>query len=285
MKAILFLAVLSLQAQDIVLKAVSSPEIAVSASLCSGTCPGSVSVGSHDILISFGVGGCLLKETYTNAPNVATVTVTDNSAAGKIVIGGPLPTSTDSRVTNICPYMTKAGQHNNFFRVPVTVLNGQLQAIINTADSDLVEQLGDNVEGNADVLTANSGVNTTACVYTSRPGYVVFCVDEYGFQVYPTYGLFLDESLAVFGFGGGRTVFKSLCDHDRCMFNLPNKDGTAALVDDLPLLQLTTPGTKPTCVSGIRGKFWMTNGGTGVKDSVEICAKDAADEYAWRTIY
>lgn len=44
-------------------------------------------------------------------------------------------------------------------------------------------------------------------------------------------------------------------------------------------------GTRPTCASGIRGTYWYTQGGTGVKDAVEVCAKDAADAYAWRTIY
>ena len=43
--------------------------------------------------------------------------------------------------------------------------------------------------------------------------------------------------------------------------------------------------SKPTCVAGIRGTYWYTQGGTGVKDGVEICAKDAADAFGWRTIY
>ena len=43
--------------------------------------------------------------------------------------------------------------------------------------------------------------------------------------------------------------------------------------------------SKPSCASGIRGTYWYTQGGTGVKDDVEVCAKDAADAYAWRTIY
>jgi hypothetical protein len=46
-----------------------------------------------------------------------------------------------------------------------------------------------------------------------------------------------------------------------------------------------TPGTKPTCASGVRGMYWHTLGGTGVKDDIQVCAKDAADAYAWRTIY
>ncbi|MEQ9618988.1 MAG: hypothetical protein RIG61_07410 [Deltaproteobacteria bacterium] len=42
---------------------------------------------------------------------------------------------------------------------------------------------------------------------------------------------------------------------------------------------------KPTCSVSERGKFWMVEGNAGVKDTIEVCAKDAADAYAWRTIY
>src|SRR5271169_6156195 len=42
---------------------------------------------------------------------------------------------------------------------------------------------------------------------------------------------------------------------------------------------------KPTCSSSIRGRFWYVAGGSGVKDSVEVCAKAADDTFAWRTIY
>lgn len=51
-------------------------------------------------------------------------------------------------------------------------------------------------------------------------------------------------------------------------------------------LQLGTGGTaKGTCDSTNRGKLFHTRGGAGVKDNVEVCAKDAADAYAWRTLY
>ncbi|MBJ6751585.1 hypothetical protein [Geomonas anaerohicana] len=53
-----------------------------------------------------------------------------------------------------------------------------------------------------------------------------------------------------------------------------------------------TPPTKPDCsdanidvATKVRGTFWLTQGGAGVKDSVEVCAKDAAGSYAWRTLY
>lgn len=50
-------------------------------------------------------------------------------------------------------------------------------------------------------------------------------------------------------------------------------------------LRLNTVAAKPACGAGTRGTFWASQGGVGVKDSVEICAKDAADAYGWRTIY
>lgn len=50
-------------------------------------------------------------------------------------------------------------------------------------------------------------------------------------------------------------------------------------------VQINTTTTKPTCASDIRGMYWHTQGGAGVKDNVEVCAKDASDVYVWRTIY
>ena len=44
-------------------------------------------------------------------------------------------------------------------------------------------------------------------------------------------------------------------------------------------------GTKPTCAASVRGMTWFTRGGAGAKDAYEVCAKDASDAYAWRTIY
>lgn len=44
-------------------------------------------------------------------------------------------------------------------------------------------------------------------------------------------------------------------------------------------------GSKPTCAAAERGTFWYVAGGAGAKDTVEVCAKDASDNYAWRVIY
>jgi len=44
-------------------------------------------------------------------------------------------------------------------------------------------------------------------------------------------------------------------------------------------------GTKPTCASGIRGTIYYVAGGAGVLDTLEVCRKDAADAYAWVTLF
>lgn len=41
----------------------------------------------------------------------------------------------------------------------------------------------------------------------------------------------------------------------------------------------------PTCNSSTRGTIFGTSGGAGVKDTLQVCAKDSGDAYAWRTIY
>ena len=49
-------------------------------------------------------------------------------------------------------------------------------------------------------------------------------------------------------------------------------------------VRLNTATTKPTCDATTRGTFWVTQGGAGVADTVEVCSKDAADVYAWKTL-
>lgn len=51
------------------------------------------------------------------------------------------------------------------------------------------------------------------------------------------------------------------------------------------LLMVDSQGTEPTCDSSTRGLLWYNASGAGVKDNYSLCAKDAADAYAWRTIY
>ena len=41
----------------------------------------------------------------------------------------------------------------------------------------------------------------------------------------------------------------------------------------------------PACGVAVRGRIWFVAGAPGVKDSLSVCAKDASDGYAWRTLY
>jgi hypothetical protein len=49
-------------------------------------------------------------------------------------------------------------------------------------------------------------------------------------------------------------------------------------------LRLITTKVKPTCNANARGTFWVTQGAPGQADLVEVCTKDAADAYGWRTV-
>ena len=50
-------------------------------------------------------------------------------------------------------------------------------------------------------------------------------------------------------------------------------------------IRLTDSGTQPDCILSRRGMIWQEDGANGVKDNVQVCAKDAGDVYAWRVLY
>jgi hypothetical protein len=50
-------------------------------------------------------------------------------------------------------------------------------------------------------------------------------------------------------------------------------------------IRLNTATSKPTCDSSVRGTLWFAQRASGVKDDLEICAKDASNNYNWITIY
>ena len=52
-----------------------------------------------------------------------------------------------------------------------------------------------------------------------------------------------------------------------------------------PAVNVASAAAQPACSASQRGRFWQTLGATGVKDTVTVCAKDASDAYAWRSIY
>lgn len=49
-------------------------------------------------------------------------------------------------------------------------------------------------------------------------------------------------------------------------------------------IQILT-GTRPACDSTSRGTVFRVDGGAGVADTAEVCRKDAADAYAWVSVY
>ncbi|HUX36171.1 MAG TPA: type II secretion system protein [Candidatus Paceibacterota bacterium] len=50
-------------------------------------------------------------------------------------------------------------------------------------------------------------------------------------------------------------------------------------------IRLNTTIAQPTCASAQRGTFWVVESGSGVKDYVQVCVKNASDTYMWATIY
>jgi hypothetical protein len=48
-------------------------------------------------------------------------------------------------------------------------------------------------------------------------------------------------------------------------------------------IRMTTPDTavKPAASSAVRGVIWLTQGGVGVADLLEVCVKDANGNYSW----
>lgn len=48
---------------------------------------------------------------------------------------------------------------------------------------------------------------------------------------------------------------------------------------------ISTVGSKPACSISVNGAMWRTPGGAGVADTFEVCRKDAADVYAWVSLF
>jgi hypothetical protein len=73
-----------------------------------------------------------------------------------------------------------------------------------------------------------------------------------------------------------------------------NRDGTVAVANSTGAsaelavhggLQSYTAAPFPKCDATHRGEFFLQQGGPGVKDSAAVCAKDASNAYAWRSLY
>lgn len=61
--------------------------------------------------------------------------------------------------------------------------------------------------------------------------------------------------------------------------------GNQELYGQLRLNVPASTAAAPVCDATKRGYLWFTAGATGVKDTLQLCAQDATNAYAWRTLY
>jgi hypothetical protein len=63
--------------------------------------------------------------------------------------------------------------------------------------------------------------------------------------------------------------------YDGTVFRILNSHAEAGVLGE----------AQPACSVTVRGRLWFVAGLTGVKDGLTVCAKDASNTYAWRTLY
>ncbi len=114
-------------------------------------------------------------------------------------------------------------------------------------------------------------------------GAVYFNQSSPGVNNYTVLGNVADSFFNAPNFGGaGALHFKVANGLD--LMSIDSNSVTISVDAIASTFRLSTT-TAATCVAGIRGQFQYTAGDAGVKDIVQVCAKDAADSYAWRPVY
>jgi hypothetical protein len=76
-------------------------------------------------------------------------------------------------------------------------------------------------------------------------------------------------------------------DSANVRFNTVVTDGggsTQQISLEMAGFQVVTQGAKPTCNVTNRGRIWRVEGGAGVADTFELCAKNSGDTYAWYSL-
>lgn len=48
---------------------------------------------------------------------------------------------------------------------------------------------------------------------------------------------------------------------------------------------MSAAASRPACAEALRGRLWFSVAAAGVQDQLAVCAKDAAEGYAWRSLY
>lgn len=93
----------------------------------------------------------------------------------------------------------------------------------------------------------------------------------------------LTGTTPTFQFGGTTSSFGAVA-REGAGISFKLADGTAYSFGKMTTLQLVTT-TEATCNSTTRFTLDATAGGTGVADTVRMCVKDSADNYAWVAIF
>jgi len=113
----------------------------------------------------------------------------------------------------------------------------------------------------------------SAGTVTNNYGIIVEAPNLTGGAITSNYGLYVKNQT---GFGTGYNIYSEGASSTNRFEGSVEVGGG---------VKVNTTAGKPTCAVAYRGMFWVTQSGAGVKDAVEVCAKDAANAYAWRTIY
>jgi hypothetical protein len=226
--------------------------------------------------------------------------------------------ASDTQLTTLSALPASAGAamtvHPGMFRVDNSA--GATTLIVNDQGSVLVGTVGDVVsKPKLFVAQTNpfSGTSTSTPA-ESQPGLTLRTNDPQGQDVGPMLGfsgqrgsstnLFaairgakenstnegVDSSLGRNGYLGFYTSQGPTTVAERMRITSAGRVGIGAVSPTRELevnggVRLNTATSKPACDATARGTFWVTQGGAGVKDSAELCAKDAADTYVWRPLY
>jgi len=86
--------------------------------------------------------------------------------------------------------------------------------------------------------------------------------------------------------GSTQVLVRAGAGQDRDLLQFQNAAGTSnTRVSAAGALILRPEGTQPTCTEDLRGALWLTAGGAGIADRLEVCAKTTGDTYDWSALY
>jgi hypothetical protein len=134
---------------------------------------------------------------------------------------------------------------------------------------------------NAAAEVANGTITATAAGQTLFAFNLFPSFQTGGFNLASMFGIHMD--MGAYVSGGGTATVAVAGD-----FTGPASGTVAATVLAVRAIGglMVQPNiAQPACTVAYRGTFWVIQSASGVKDNVQVCAKDATDTYAWRTIY